>query len=244
MEEFDKRGLTIDDIAYMLDPSALKLDTSFRDIVEMTEACKKFPFGCCFSWPCYYDRLPGLLKGTKTLFGVSLGFPSGQEPTSFKVFQARQFMEYRPAEVDMVMNIGLLKSKNYQEAIEDICAVKNEIGSTSLKVIIESMLLNDEEIETACKIVMEAGADYVKTGTGFSVNNPTTIHEVVTIMKIVQGRLKVKVAGGVRDLSTLLKMHELGVSRFGVGYKSALSIMNEAVEVISSHHANGQPKGR
>ena len=102
---------------------------------------------------------------------------------------------------------------------------------TSLKVIIEAMLLSDEEIRTACKLVGEGGANYVKTGTGFSVGNPTTLHHVKVIKDTIGDNLKLKVAGGVRDLDTMLKMYKLGACRFGIGYSSALKIFKQAADL-------------
>ena len=100
-----------------------------------------------------------------------------------------------------------------------------------LKVIIEAMLLTDDEIRKACDLVMEGGADYVKTGTGFSVGKPTTLHHVKVIKDHVGDRIKIKVAGGVRDLDTLLKMYKLGACRFGIGHKAADVILGQAAAV-------------
>ena len=130
MKEIEKSVLTAQDIAYMIDPSVLKLDTCVEDVERMVAESIKYGFGCCFAWPCYYEQLSAMLKGTKTAFGVSLAFPSGQESTYIKEVQAELFMRYEPSEVDMVMNVGLLKSKRYDEALQDIQAVRGIIGET------------------------------------------------------------------------------------------------------------------
>ena len=228
MKEIRKEILTVADIAYMMDPSVLKLDTSYEDVYAMVEACKKYNFGSCFAWPGYYPLLSELLKGTNTAFGTSLSFPSGQEGTNTKVQQAEYFMTMNPAEVDMVMNVGFLKSKRYDEVLADIKAVREATKGSSLKVIIEAMILTDEEIVKACELVMESGADYVKTGTGFS-STPTTLHHVKLIKQTVGDNIKIKVAGGVKSLDTLLKMYKAGACRFGIGFNSALSIIEEAI---------------
>lgn len=228
MKEYRKDVLTVKDIAYMMDPSVLKLDTSYEDVYALVDACKKYGFGCCFAWPGYYPLLSGLLKDTDTAFGTSLAFPSGQEATVTKVQQAELFMSMKPAEVDMVMNVGWLKSKRYDEVLEDIKAVREATRETSLKVIIEAMLLTDEEIRNACEICVTAGADYVKSGTGFS-SSPTTIHHVEVMKEAVGERAKIKVAGGVRDLTTLLNMYRKGADRFGIGLSSAVSIIEEVI---------------
>ncbi len=230
MKEYRKTILNVDDIAYMMDPSVLKLDTSYEDVYALVDACKKYNFGSCFAWPGYYPLLSELLKGTNTVFGTSLSFPSGQESTLTKVQQANWFMTMNPGEVDMVMNVGWLKSKRYDEVSEDIKAVRKATVGADLKVIIEAMILTDEEIVKACELCIEAGADYVKTGTGFSAS-PTTLHHVQLIYKVIHGRARLKVAGGVRSLDTLLKMYKAGANRFGIGLNSAVSIIEEAIAI-------------
>lgn len=227
MKEYRKEILTTDDIAYMMDPSVLKLDTTLEDVEAMVELCKKYGCGSCFCWPCYYPQLVELLKGTNTKFGTSLAFPSGQEATSTKVAMAEYFMTMDPAENDMVMNVGWLKSGRYDLVLQDIQAVREATKGTSLKVIIEAMLLTDDEIRKACELVIEGGADYVKTGTGFS-QAPSTVHHVKVIKDEVGDRIKIKVAGGVRSLDTLLKMYKMGACRFGIGCGSAERILKEA----------------
>ncbi len=231
MQEFRQDVLTVADIAYKMDPSILKLDTSYEDLDKLIGACKKYDFGCAFAWPGYYEEMSCRLREeTKTAFGTSLSFPSGQEATCTKVQQAEYFMTMDPAEVDMVMNVGWLVSKRYKQVEEDIAAVRKATQGSSLKVIIEAMLLDDAQITEACKIVMAAGADYVKTGTGFSAT-PTTTHHVELIRKVVGPAYKVKVAGGVRDLGTLLRMYKLGADRFGIGLPSAVKIIEEAMKL-------------
>ena len=124
MKEYRKDILTMKDIAYMMDPSVLKLDTTLEDVKDMVELCKKYGCGTCFCWPCYYPQLVELLKGTDTAFGTSLAFPSGQEATETKVQLAEYFMTMNPAENDMVMNVGYLKSGRYDLVLEDIKAVR------------------------------------------------------------------------------------------------------------------------
>ncbi|HBU13160.1 MAG TPA: deoxyribose-phosphate aldolase [Clostridiales bacterium] len=227
MKELDKEVLTVSDIAYTMDPSALAINASYEDLYEMIGACKKYEFGSSFTWPAYYPVFSAELKKTKTAFGASLAFPSGQEPTFLKEKQAEWFMTMDPVEVDMVMNVGWLRSKKFKETEDDIKAVRKVIGDTSLKVIIEAMQLTDEEIISACKVCIDAGADYVKTGTGFS-KDPTTLHHVELIKATVGTQAKLKVAGGVRDLKTLLQMYKRGARRFGIGYRNAVNIIKEA----------------
>jgi deoxyribose-phosphate aldolase len=228
MHELNKKILSLADLAYTMDPSALAINASYEDLDVMIEACGKYEFGSSFTWPAYYPYFSAKLKNTKTAFGSSLAFPSGQEPTFIKEAQAKWFMTMEPVEVDMVMNIGWFRSKKFKETADDILAVRNVIGDTSLKVIIEAMQLSDKEIVDACKLLMDIGADYVKTGTGFS-KTPTTLHHVELIKDTIGDKLQLKVAGGVRDLKTLLQMYKRGARRFGIGYRSAIEIMESAI---------------
>lgn len=230
MKEFRKEFLTPSDIAYLIDASTLKIDTSYQDVDNLIAACKKYDLGCAFAWPAYSAYMGEQLSGTKTAFGTSLAFPSGQEPTFIKVIQADYFVSLGADEVDMVMNVGWLKSEKFRECTDDIAAVKKACGETSLKVIIEAMLLTDEQIIDACKIVMDGGADYVKSGTGFSIP-PTTNHHVEVMKATIGDNIKLKVAGGVRDLNTLLNMYKRGANRFGIGLAASCAIMEEALSL-------------
>ena len=229
MKEYRKDLLTIEDIAYMMDPSVLKIESTPEDVEELIELCKKYGFGTAFCWPCNYPRLSEALKGTKTVFGTSLAFPSGQESTETKVYLAKYFDTMNPGEHDMVMNIGWLRSGRYDETLADIKAVRAAVPGKSLKVIIEAMCLTDDEIRKACDLCIEGGADYVKTGTGFQTKL-TTLHHVKVIKAHIGDRIKLKVAGGVRDLDIMLKMYKAGANRFGIGWKSAELIYLDAAE--------------
>lgn len=221
--------ITYAQFAEMIDASSLKLDTSYTEFNTLVEGCKKYSFGCAFIWPAYYPELREALRGTKTEFGTSLSFPSGQEMTETKVHQARLFTSLGAQQVDMVMNVGWLKSRKYDLVRADIAAVRDATRYTSLKVIIEAMILTDEEIVKASEIVAECGADYVKSGTGFSAA-PTTLHHIALMKHAVGDRCKIKAAGGVRTLETLTQMYALGVTRFGIGIANAMTIAEQALQ--------------
>lgn len=229
MNEYRKNLLTIEDIAYMMDPSVLKIDSTPEDVEELIALCKKYNFGTAFCWPCNYPRLSEGLKGSKTVFGTSLAFPSGQESTETKVYLAKYFDTMDPGEHDMVMNVGWLRSGRYDEVLADIRAVREAVPNKSMKVIIEAMCLTDDEIRKACDLCLAGKADYVKTGTGFQ-SKPTTLHHVQVIKAHVGDRIKIKVAGGVRDLDTMLKMYKAGANRFGIGWNAAEKIYLDAAE--------------
>ena len=132
-------------------------------------------------------------------------------------------------ELDMVINVGMIKSGDWEYVCRDIEGVVEAAGSSALvKVILETCLLTEDEKRRACRVCRKAGAAFVKTGTGWA--GATTEHHIEVIKAAVGDTIPLKVAGGVRSLDTLLKMRDMGVSRFGIGYKSALGIMREAEE--------------
>ncbi len=227
MQNNDQGILLAKDLGRMIDASALARDAAYRDVDNLALACRKYGFICAYSWPAYTQYLKEKLKGTETGFGGAVAYPSGLEPTVIKAAQTEYFLGLGVKELDMVMNIGWLKSKRYNEVVSDIRTVKEACGSVPLKVIIEAMLLSDEEIADACKCVVEGGADYVKSGTGFC-KEPTTFHHMEIMKKAVDGRIKLKVAGGVRMLDTMMRMYKMGAVRFGIGVSSAISIIEEA----------------
>lgn len=213
-------------IAQMIDISAVRADSTWDEIELIIEASKKYPFICIFVMPSMLERISDKVKALpQTGLGGIVGFPSGGDTTSMKVNQARELVETGCDEIDMVMNIGKLKSGFYDEVQSDILAVKQAVAPLPLKVIMEVCLLTDEQIAKASEIIRDCGVAYLKTGTGWA--GATTMHHINVIKSSVGDTIPLKVAGGVRDLNTLLEMHAKGVSRFGIGYKSAIKIMEE-----------------
>lgn len=219
-------------IARMIDVSDLKTFTTLKNIEKLIETAKKYNFICAFALPCYSALLVDAFKNDDISVGATIGFPTGAETTRIKVKQTEEFLSFGCDELDMVMNIGYLKSKRYDEVAKDIGAVYNAAQGKPLKVIVEAMYLEESELIDACKIVMDSGAKFVKTGTGWAPK-PTTFKHIEIMSKAVGDSIKIKAAGGVRDLTTLLKMRELGVRRFGIGVQAGISIMEEAKEKSS-----------
>lgn len=220
---------TKEQVARLIDISAVRADSTLDDVNSVITAAKDYNLICLFGMPSFVDYIVEQMKGYDTIeIGGVVGFPSGAETTSIKVLQAAELKEKGCTEIDMVMNIGKLKSGLLEEVREDIERVKAVAAPRPLKVIIEVALLTDEEIVTASKIVRDAGADYVKSGTGWA--GSTTLEHVKLMKDAVGDDIKIKVAGGVRDLDTLRAMHQMGVSRFGIGYKAVLDIMDSCDE--------------
>lgn len=162
---------------------------------------------------CYVKQAAEYLAGRVPVCCV-VGFPLGAMDTASKAFEAKTAVQNGAAEVDMVINIGRLKNGEYDAVREDIRAVKQAVGDKILKVIIETCLLTDAEKLKMCDIVCEAGADYIKTSTGFAAAGATP-HDVELMVRGVRGRCKVKAAGGISTVEDMEKYLALGAERLG-----------------------------
>ncbi len=217
------------EVARLIDISAVRTDSSKEDVNCIMDTAKKYNLICVFAMPSFVDYVVENMKGFDDIeIGGVVGFPSGDETKEAKLFQAEQMKAKACTEIDMVMNIGYLKSGMNEEILDEIKAIKACVAPLPLKVIIEVALLNDEEIVRASTLVRDAGADFVKTGTGWM--GSTTLEHVKLIKDTVGDTIKLKVAGGVRDLATLKAMCEMGVCRFGIGYKSVVDILESCDE--------------
>lgn len=217
----------------MIDISAVKADSSVDEVEAIVKAAKEFHFICVFTLPSLTPYAKTFLGGDKDiLLGGTVGFPSGASSTTVKAFEAQELLDLGCNEIDMVINIGKLKSNLYQEVSVDIKKIVEVVGSVPLKVILEVSLLKDSEICDGAKLIRDSGAKFIKTGTGW--NGATTFDHIKSIRKAVGDSIELKVAGGIRNLDVLLSMSKMGVSRFGIGYRSAINIMQEYVERYES----------
>ncbi|MFD2046109.1 deoxyribose-phosphate aldolase [Ornithinibacillus salinisoli] len=203
------------DLAKYIDHTQLKPDTPKEKISQIVEEAKEYEFASvCVNphWVSYcYDRL----KDTNVKVCTVIGFPLGATTTSTKVFETKQVIDEGATEVDMVINVGELKSNNDDFVKEDIKAVVDAAkGKALTKVIIETSLLSEDEKVRACKLAKEAGADFVKTSTGFS-GGGATIEDIALMRKTVGPDMGVKASGGVRDLESTNAMIEAGATRIG-----------------------------
>lgn len=165
-----------------------------------------------------------LLDGTDVLVCTVVGFPLGAVSTEVKVFETLEAIKDGADEIDMVINVGALKDRNYEYVKRDIECVKNACGTKTLKVIIETCLLTDDEKKKACELAVAAGADFVKTSTGFSTGGATT--DDVALMKYtVAGKARVKASGKIRDYDTAMNMIHAGADRLGTS--ATVSIINK-----------------
>ena len=199
----------------LIDHTLLKQDASPEQIVNLCEEAKKFDFMSVCVNPAYVPLAASCLKGSDVKVCTVIGFPLGMNLTKTKVEEAVLCVKEGAQEVDMVINVGMLKASHDDYVREEIREIKQAVGSKIiLKVIIESCLLNNDEIVRACKAAKEAGADFVKTSTGFSTGGATV--EAVKLMRETVGpEMGVKASGGVRTHEDLLKMVEAGANRIG-----------------------------
>ena len=204
----------MNNIASYIDHTMLAPQATVSQIRKLCEEAVKYHFASVCVNSCHVALCAELLKGTGVNVCTVVGFPLGAMSTKAKAFEAECAVADGAVEIDMVINVGALKDENWTFVEDDIRAVKKACGGKILKVILETCLLTDDEIVRACQLSEAAGADYVKTSTGFSKGGATA--EAVSLMrKTVGDRLGVKASGGIRDRESALKMIEAGASRLG-----------------------------
>lgn len=197
-----------------IDHTILKATATDKDIKKLCEEAKEYEFYSVCVNGSYVKTASEYLNGTDVKVAAVVGFPLGAMTIGAKVYEAKEAIANGASEIDMVINIGKLKDAEYDYVKEEIKEIKDAIGSNVLKVIIETCYLTDEEKVKACELSLLAGADFVKTSTGFGTNGATK--EDVKLMKSVVGnKAKVKASGGVRDKQTAEEYIELGAERLG-----------------------------
>lgn len=208
-------------IANMIDHTMLKADAGAEIIRRYCQEAKEYEFASVCVNSCNVPLAAWELKDSSVSVCCVVGFPLGAMLTSAKAFEASEAVKAGADEVDMVINIGALKDKNYDLVREDIRAVVDACQGKLVKVILENCLLTKEEIVKACQLSMEAGAQYVKTSTGFSTGGAVA-EDVALMKKTVGEKLKVKASGGIRTPKEAEAMILAGADRIGAGNGIAL----------------------
>lgn len=202
-------------ILSMIDHTLLKADASREMIEKLCKEAIEYKFGQICVNPYYVTYCSELLKNSDVKLATVVGFPLGANTKEIKALEAKDAIENGAHEIDMVINIGAMKDKDFELVKNDIEAVVNDSHPKAIvKVIIETSLLTDEEKEIACQLSMEAGADFVKTSTGFS-SGGATVGDVRLMKRVVGDKLGIKASGGVRDLNAAKEMIEAGATRLG-----------------------------
>lgn len=202
------------EISKYIDYTLLKPSSTERDIIELCNtAIENRFYSVCIS-SCYVSLAKQFLADSDVKVCTVVGFPLGSMSTEAKVYEAEKAIEDGADEIDMVINLGYLKSRNYVSVLKDIIDVKLAIGQTPLKVILEISELNKNEIIKACEICLDAKADFIKTSTGFSKSG-ATLTAVKIIKKTIRNNAKIKASGGIADFDTAIKYIDAGADRIG-----------------------------
>lgn len=198
----------------LFDHTILKADATREQVKKICDEAKAYDFASVCVNSYYTAYVAEQLKDTNVKVCTVVGFPLGQMSTKAKCAETEIAVSDGAQEIDMVLNVGAMKEDSFQTVQDDISAVKKACGSALLKVILETCLLTNEEIEKACLLAKESGADFVKTSTGFSTGG-AKVEDVALMRKTVGPNLGVKASGGIRDKSTAEAMVEAGASRLG-----------------------------
>ena len=213
-------------INQMIDHTNLKPDTTEESIRQLIKEAKEYHFASVCVNPTWVSLAANELKGTDVKVCTVIGFPLGANTQETKVFETKDAIEKGAQEVDMVINISKLKDGDDEYVKSDIAGVVEAAkGQALVKVIIETCLLTNEEKERACRLAAEAGADFVKTSTGFSTGG-ATVEDVALMRKTVGNTVGVKASGGVRTKEDAKAMMEAGANRLGAS--SGIAIVSES----------------
>lgn len=208
--------MTAQPIASYIDHTLLKPEASRADILAVCSEASEYRFKAVCVNPIWVSTVRNELKGSGVLTCSVIGFPLGATPTEVKVFEARGAVADGADEIDMVINIAAARAGDSETLSADIAAVAKAVhdGGAILKVIIETSLLNDQEKALSCRVAVEAGADFVKTSTGFN-GGGATIEDVALMRKTVGPDIGVKASGGVRSVEDAMAMIDAGATRIG-----------------------------
>ncbi|CAL28546.1 deoxyribose-phosphate aldolase [Staphylococcus carnosus] len=202
------------DYAKYIDHTLLKPDATLDQIDKLIDEAKEYHFKSVCINPTYVKHAAEALKDSDVLVCTVIGFPLGANTSATKAFEVEDAVKNGADELDMIINIGALKDGRYDEVRKDIEAVVKASGDHTVKVIIETVLLTDEEKRKASEISKEAGADFVKTSTGFA-GGGATVEDVKLMKEVVGDDLEVKASGGVRNLEDFKAMIDAGATRVG-----------------------------
>lgn len=225
MTELNSKTITYEQLAKTIDHSLLRPELTDQDVIEGCELAARYHVASVCVKPSHVPLAVERLKGSDVAVGTVVGFPHGAHTTQTKVFEAQKALKDGAVELDMVINIGALRSEKTDYVREDIRAVVEAArGRALVKVILENAYLTDEQKVQGCKLVEQAGADFVKTSTGFAPSG-ATIEDLKLMRASVGPQVQVKAAGGVRSLDAILAVIDVGVTR--VGATATASILDE-----------------
>ncbi|WP_108801887.1 deoxyribose-phosphate aldolase [Aquimarina sp. Aq107] len=197
-----------------IDHTLLKPTATVEDIKKLCTEAKQYGFYSVCVNGAYVGLACSELMKSDIKIAAVIGFPLGAMTTKAKVFEAKQCIDDGANEIDMVLNIGLLKSGYHKIVQDEIALIKKAIGDNVLKVILENSYLTEEEKKIACQLSIDAGADFIKTSTGFG-GGGATIEDVKLMKEVAKDAIQIKASGGIRDVETAMQYINMGVSRLG-----------------------------
>jgi deoxyribose-phosphate aldolase len=209
------------DLAKLIDHTLLKAEATRDEVVKLCEEARKYKFASVCVNTTWVPLCKAMLAGSGVMVCTVVGFPLGAMSPQAKAYEAREAVRQGAKEIDMVINIGALKSKDYETVFEDICRVVKSSAPAAVKVILETSALNNEEKIIGCTLSKLAGAAFVKTSTGFGKGG-ATVEDIQLMRSIVGGELGVKASGGVRTVEDALKMAQAGANRIGASASVAI----------------------
>lgn len=212
-----------------IDHTLLKATATSSDIKRLCEEAITHNFYAVCVNSAYASLAKDHLKNTGVKLAVIIGFPLGATSIQGKIAEAEQAVLDGAQEIDLVINIGFLKDGRNREVVSEISTIKKAIGNKTLKVILETCYLTEIEIKKACELVMEAGADFVKTSTGFGTRG-ASFRDIELFKEVVGDKLKIKASGGIRDAKTATAYIKRGVSR--IGTSSGIQIITQNSEEL------------
>jgi deoxyribose-phosphate aldolase len=213
--------------ATLIDHTLLKPEATQAQITQLCEEAREYGFAAVCVNPTNVELATKLLEGSTVAVCTVVGFPLGATLPEVKAYEAQQALNHGATEIDMVINIGALKSEDHELVERDIATVARTCHDNGAicKVIIEAALLTEEEKGTACQLAQKAGADYVKTSTGFGPGG-ATVEDVALMRRVIGPSMGIKAAGGIRTLQTVREMIKAGATR--IGTSSGVKIVQEA----------------
>lgn len=238
MKNLSLEALSYEQVAKTLDHSLLRPELTVAEVRTGCELAAKYGVASVCVRPCDVELAAGALKGSGVRVGTVIGFPHGSAAPLAKVFEARLAMEQGAVELDMVLNIGRLRGGEAEYVLADIQAVVEvaHTGGAIVKVILENAYLSDEQKVLGCQLSEQAGADFVKTSTGFAPSG-ATLEDLKLMRRTVSPQVQVKAAGGVRTLDALLDVLRVGVTRVGATATQAI------LEEFKARKAGAAPEG-
>lgn len=210
----------------MVDSVAINPRDTIKEVDYLAECAVKYQYHLVFVAQCFTEYMVNKLKGTGVYVGGGIGNSTGvgEEPTAFKIASAKHWAALGCGELEMFLNVPYMRSGMYDEVRREIRAIR-AIAPGIMKVILNTPLLTDDEIRIACEMIVEAGCDFVKTGTG--LYGPTTVEAVRLIKDAVGGKAQIKASGGITGLDMIDQLKEIGVTRFGLSNTKTVNLINE-----------------